>query len=72
VGQPYRKDVREVLVYAEERGFRIEGLTGSGHWKLRHHSGPMLIVPATPGGYRWRMNSITHINRIHRQAKERP
>lgn len=66
----YRKDVGEVIRFAEEHGFKCEGMTGSGHWRLRHISGPLLIVPATPGGYRWRQNARSHIKRIHTAHKD--
>lgn len=60
----YRKDVREFINQAEGQGFRCEGMTGGGHWKLRHSSGATLIVPATPGGYRWRKNLESIMKRI--------
>lgn len=57
MSNPYRKDVREFIQHARGFGFQCEGMTGGGHWRLRHTSGAMLIVPATPGGgSRWRKN----------------
>lgn len=57
MSNPYRKDVREFINRAKDHGFSCEGMTGSGHWRLRHTSGASLIVPATPGGgSRWRKN----------------
>jgi len=53
---PYRKDVGEFINHAKGHGFHCEGMSGGGHWKLRHDNGALLIVPATPGGYRWRKN----------------
>jgi predicted RNA binding protein YcfA (HicA-like mRNA interferase family) len=54
---PYRKDVGQFIKHARGQGFSVEGMTGSGHWRLRHTSGAVLIVPATPGGSsRWRKN----------------
>lgn len=52
----FRKDVREFIDHAKGHGFHCEGMTGGGHWRLKHASGATLIVPATPGGYRWRKN----------------
>ena len=52
----FRKDVGEFITLAKRNGFRCEGMTGTGHWRLRHANGSTLIVPATPGGYRWRKN----------------
>lgn len=59
-----RKDVREVIRYAQSHGFDIEGLTGSGHWRMKHPTGGLLIVAATPRGYRWRQNARAQIRRI--------
>jgi predicted RNA binding protein YcfA (HicA-like mRNA interferase family) len=68
MSQPFRKDVREMVSYAKKRGFDCEGLTGSGHWRLRHTtSGRIVILPATPGGWRFRQNFTTLINRIHKE-----
>lgn len=66
----YKKDVGEIIRYAESRGFELTGMTGSGHWRLRHKNGPILILAATPnGGSRWRKNAIAHINRTHKDTK---
>lgn len=64
----YRKDVREFINEAKRQGFRCEGMTGSGHWKLRHDSGASMIVPATPSGYRWRKNMEATMKQIVRGA----
>jgi predicted RNA binding protein YcfA (HicA-like mRNA interferase family) len=61
---PFRKDVREFIDHARGHGFRVEGMSGGGHWKLRHDSGALLIVPATPGGYRWRKNLESTMKKI--------
>lgn len=64
-----RKDVAEFIEHARENGFRNEGITGSGHWKLVHRSGAILIVPATPrGGSRWQKNLTARVKRINRGA----
>lgn len=44
------RTARELLKYAEERGFVWDGkLTGGGHIKLVHPNGGRVILPATPG-----------------------
>jgi predicted RNA binding protein YcfA (HicA-like mRNA interferase family) len=60
----YRKDVGEVIKYAQCRGFECLGMTGSGHWKLKHPTGGLLILPATPSGSRWVKNVHSDIRRI--------
>lgn len=61
----YRKDVGEFIKYARARGFECEGMTGSGHWRLRHTSGAVIIAPATPGGgSRWRQNLEAYVRQI--------
>lgn len=67
----YRKDVRDVVRFAEDKGFvACKGMTGSGHWKLLHPAGGMLILPATPHrGGRWVKNVHADIRRI---LKEKP
>ncbi len=68
----YRKDVGEVIKYAESRGFQCVGMTGSGHWRLRHSGGRTVVISATPGRGRFRQNSIRDINRICAEPKEQP
>lgn len=60
----FRKDVGQFVRYAGGHGFACEGMTGSGHWKLRHPSGAVIIVPATPGGYRWKANLEAQVRRM--------
>jgi predicted RNA binding protein YcfA (HicA-like mRNA interferase family) len=69
MSSPYRKDVREFIQYAKGHGFRCEGMGGGGHWRLRHDSGAVLIVPATPGGYRWRKNLESIMKKIAQGEK---
>ena len=67
-----RKEVRQVIKLAEDHGFKYEGLTGSGHVRIRHRGGQMLIMPSSPrGGNRWRQNTISLIHRIN-GTKDRP
>ena len=66
-----KKEVAEVIRYAKARGFEVTGLTGSGHWRLRHKSGPIVILSATPhGGNRCRKNALALIQRI--DSKDKP
>ena len=68
---PFRKDVGQFIKHSKSQGFHCEGMTGSGHWRLRHTSGQMLIVPATPGGgssWRKRMESI--MRRIVKESSQ--
>jgi predicted RNA binding protein YcfA (HicA-like mRNA interferase family) len=64
MSNPYRKDVREFINHAKSHGFSVEGMSGGGHWKLRHDNGALLIVPATPGGSRWRKNLESTMKKI--------
>ena len=66
-----KKEVAEVIRFAQTRGFVMEGLTGSGHWRLRHKSGSIIILSATPhGGSRNRKNALALIQRI--DSKDKP
>jgi predicted RNA binding protein YcfA (HicA-like mRNA interferase family) len=65
----YRKDVNEMISYAEGKGFKVVGMTGTGHWKLTHPRGGILIISATPSGGRWRENSRSTINKLLRDHK---
>lgn len=67
----YRKEVAEVIRYAEERGFKLEGYTGSGHWLMKHPLAGKLIIPSTPSGYSWRQNTLADIRRLLKRAKTR-
>lgn len=67
----YRKDVGQFIKHAAGYGFACEGMTGGGHWRLRHSSGAILIVPATPGGGRWQQNLAATMKRITTQEKNR-
>lgn len=68
----YHKVVKEVIDLAKDHGFHCEGMTGSGHWRLRHTGGQMMIISATPkGGGRWRHNVISTMNKINKTSKEK-
>lgn len=68
-----RKDVREVITYAEALGFVNEGQDGRGHYVLRHKaSGACERVPATPGAYTWRANCLATLRRIAGVHSDRP
>lgn len=63
-----KKEVREVLRYAEDRGFVCVGQDGSNHWRLRHPSGAHVTLPSSPGKHRrWDKNAKAKINRIHKE-----
>jgi len=67
-----KKEVRQVIKYAEAYGFHYEGQTGSGHAKLRHKGGQMLVMGTSPnGGNRWKQNAVALIHRISNADKER-
>lgn len=66
----YRKDVGELIKFAKGHGFTETGMNGRGHWRLRHTSGFMLVVPATPHGGRWRKNAEAHIRRIEEKTND--
>jgi hypothetical protein len=67
-----KKEVKQVISYARDYGFKYEGLTGSGHAKLRHEGGQMIIMGTSPnGGNRWKKNAVALIHRIHTAHKEK-
>jgi hypothetical protein len=66
----FKKEVGELIRYAKKHGFHCEGMNGAGHWRLRHHGGQILIVPATPSKGRWRQNAVSQIKRIDEAPKE--
>ena len=66
------KEVKQVIKYAEDFGFEFEGFTGSGHTKLRHKGGQMIIMATSPnGGNRWKKNAVAMIHRIHSAHKDK-
>jgi hypothetical protein len=68
-----KKEVKQVIQYATGYGFTYEGHTGSGHCRLRHSGGQLIIMPSTPnGGRRWRENTLAMIHRIHNAQKDKP
>lgn len=64
------KEVREVVAFAATHGFEFKRFTGSGHIKLQHGSGAIVILSATPGKYSWRANAEAEIRRS--AVKTRP
>lgn len=65
----YRKEVREVIEYAETRGWECEGLGRSGHIKLRHPSGGMVAVSATPSSQGFTKAAKASIRRAEKGAR---
>ncbi len=67
-----KKEVRQLVKYAEDYGFTFESYTGTGHAKLRHKGGQMLIMATSPnGGNRWKKNALALIHRIDNAAKDK-
>jgi hypothetical protein len=63
------KLARELLKYAEDRGFEWDGrLTGGGHIKLRHPNGGVVLLAATPGRKNNGHNSRKDIERVARDG----
>lgn len=63
------KEVREVVAFAATHGFEFKRYTGSGHIKLQHDSGAIVIISATPGKYTWRANAEAEIRRSANKAR---
>jgi predicted RNA binding protein YcfA (HicA-like mRNA interferase family) len=63
------KEVREVVAFAATHGFEFKRFTGSGHIKLQHGSGAVVIISATPGKYTWRANAEAEIRRSANKAR---
>jgi predicted RNA binding protein YcfA (HicA-like mRNA interferase family) len=58
-----RKDVQEIIRYAEGLGFTMAGQTGSGHFKLVHPRAGFVIMAQTPSGHRWALNAKSLLRR---------
>lgn len=59
----YKKEVGDVIKYAKDFGWELDGMTGSGHWRLKHRQGRKITIPATPSGGSWRKKAIGDIHR---------
>lgn len=67
----YHKEVREVIRYAESRGWVLEGMGRSGHVKLRHPNGAMVTMSATPSSRSFRYAAKGSIRQAERSVDER-
>ena len=62
-----RKDVREVVRYAEQHGYEYQGIRKSGHLKLKNtRNGHCLSLPASPSCHYWTRNAQADIRRYSR------
>ena len=67
-----KKDVKQLIKYAEDFGFHWEGYTGTGHIRLRHKHGKTVTMASSPnGGNRWRKNALAIIHRIDADSKDK-
>lgn len=70
----YHKDIREVIKYAEELGFRIMDSMGrSKHIKMQHKgNGAIIVIPTTPSRPSWRRNVEADIRRYAKHGRPSP
>jgi len=54
----------EFLAQAARLGFTFDGLTGSGHPRLRNAVGDSIVIPSTPSDWRSRLNSLAQLERF--------
>jgi hypothetical protein len=66
-----RKEVREQIKYAESLGFTLDGINGSGHYRLTHAKGEV-TVSATPGAYSSFANGRSEMRRIAGVGSDSP
>lgn len=65
----YHKEVREVIQYAEGRGWTCQGQMTSGHIKLTHPNGGRVTMSASPSRGNFRINVIQDIKREERRCR---
>lgn len=66
------KEVREAVEKAETIGWKFTGkVDGQGHPIMKHESGALHSVPATPGDWRSMKNALSTMERIAGQKIER-
>ena len=61
-----RKDVREVVKYAEQYGFELAGIRKSGHIRLTHANGHSISLSASPSCPHFRRNAQADVRRYSR------
>lgn len=67
-----KHEVEQVVRKLEGIGWTLEGLAGSGHYRMSHDNGATVMVPATPSDGRWKANLIAEAERACGQKIERP
>ena len=67
-----RKDVRELIEYAEQLGFTNQGIDGRNHYRLTHPNGTWFSAPATPSDTRSVKNAKATLRRLSGSTVERP
>lgn len=55
--------VRELIDYARQCGFELDGLDGNGHYVLTHANGSTVRLPSSPGDYRGDRNACAEMRR---------
>lgn len=56
--------VRDLVKYGEACGFELVGLGGSGHYKLRHTNGALIVLASSPGDGRGDLNQKSKMRRL--------
>lgn len=64
------KEVRDVIRYAEGRGWICEGQMGSGHIRLTHPNGGRVTISSTPSKGSFRIRAMEDIRREERRCQE--
>jgi len=58
------KEVRQLIRELEQKGWVFVRMCGTGHFKMRHPSGGITIIPNSPSDGRWIKNKRAEIRRI--------
>lgn len=66
------KEVREVIVYAEQFGYTVDKFLKNGHLRIKidEEGGPMVTLPSSPGSRSWEGNARAEIRRRSRQFED--
>lgn len=69
-----RKEVREVIAYAESFGFRLIDKAGRAkHIKMQHQeNGALIVFSSTPSRPSWRRNIEADIRRFAKHGRPHP
>lgn len=69
--QKLRKDTREIVEWAEARGWELYDRTGTKHLVLRYPStGARMTIPSTSGDRRNFLNAKTKMKRLERGLRK--